>query len=284
MTDDCMGAMDSDAAQIPDAQALDAAETSAPDAVRSASKTSIASQTEELLTLLQGMATILVPALFILTFLVQPYRIPSASMENTLLVGDFLLVNKMVYAPPGPWRHLLPYHAVQRDAVIVFHYPLRPETHLVKRVIGLPQDRIRLVEGRVYVNEEPVVEPFVLNAPGEANLYRDDFPSLAYTDPGVDMRWWMRMHRDVQDGELVVPAGRYFVLGDNRRDSLDSRYWGFVPQANIVGEPFLVYFSLRSPSASELTGLPDDRLTHDHSLWTQTMHVARWNRIFHIIH
>ena len=243
-----------------------------------------ASQFEEFLALLQGMVTILVIALFILTFLAQPYRIPSASMEDTLLVGDFLLVNKMVYAPPGPWRHLLPYQPVQRDAVVVFHYPVHPETHLVKRVIGLPGDRIRLIGGQVYVDEAPAAEPFALNGTGDPGSFRDNFPSLAYTDPSMDMRWWMQMRQHVHNGELVVPADRYFVLGDNRNDSLDSRYWGFVPQSNIVGEPFLVYFSLRAPSASELTGLPDDRLTHEHSLWTQALRVARWDRIFHIIH
>jgi len=273
-----MEGMDGGAAPLMETQTPDPAEAVASDAVR------VQSQMEELLALLQGMATVVVIALFILTFLAQPYRIPSASMEDTLLVGDFLLVNKMVYAPPGPWRHLLPYRAVQRDDVIVFHYPVAPTTHLVKRVIGLPKDRIRMVAGRVYVNEVPMTEPFARNGPYAANLFRDDFPSLAYTDPGVDMRWWMQMRGDIHDGELVVPAGRYFVLGDNRQDSLDSRYWGFVPEANIVGEPFLVYFSLRAPSASELTGLPDDRLTHGHSLWAQTLHVARWDRIFHIIH
>ncbi len=270
--------MDGGAAPLAEVQVPGSAEPAAPDAVRAQS------QMEELLALFQGMATVVVIALFILTFLAQPYRIPSASMEDTLLVGDFLLVNKIVYAPAGPWRHLLPYRAVQRDDVIVFHYPVAPATHLVKRVIGLPQDRIRMVGGRVYLDEVPMAEPFARNGPYEANLFRDDFPSLAYTDPGVDMRWWMQMRGDIRDGDLVVPAGQYFVLGDNRQDSLDSRYWGFVPEANIVGEPFLVYFSLRAPSASELTGLPDDRLTHGHSLWAQTLRVARWDRIFHIIH
>jgi signal peptidase I len=279
MNSDAMDGMVNGAAPAPEMHPSEAEEQAAQEAALAQTR-----QIEEFLALLQGMATILVIALFILTFLAQPYRIPSASMEDTLLVGDFLLVNKMVYAPPGPWRSLLPYRSVQRDDVVVFHYPVAPATHLVKRVIGLPQDRIHLVEGRVYVNDDLALEPFARNAPSDPGSFRDNFPSLAYTDPGVDMRWWMEMRGDIRDGELVVPAGQYFVLGDNRKDSLDSRYWGFVPEANIVGEPFLVYFSLHSPAASELTGLPDDRLTHGHSLWTQTLHVARWDRIFHIIH
>ncbi len=237
----------------------------------------------EVLTMLQTTLTFLVGALFVLTFIVQPYRIPSGSMEETLRIGDFLLVNKAIFAPPGPWRHLLGYAPIQHDDIIVFHYPVDHSLHLVKRVIGVPGDRVRLHDGRVWVDGQPQREPFAVYIASYPNPYRDEFPTPDFTDPGVRMAWWAEMQRDVRHGELVVPAGQYFVLGDNRNDSLDSRYWGFVPRQNIVGEPFLVYFSLIVPGRSELTGQPGDRLAHEHSWWSTLAGSARWDRIFHVI-
>ena len=235
--------------------------------------------------MVQSMLTILVIALFILTFIAQPYRIPTASMEDTLLVGDFLLVNKALYAPPGVWSHLhlLPYRNIQHDDVIVFHYPVDPTTHLVKRVVALPKDRIRLIGGRVWVNDKLANEPFTIYVPSFPSAFRDDFPSKLYTDPGVNTQWWREMHQDVQQDVLTVPTNRYFVLGDNRNDSLDSRYWGFVPRQNIVGQPFLVYFSLRERALPEIDGLPEDRLAHGHNWWAQLTSMARWDRMFHVI-
>ncbi len=235
--------------------------------------------------MVQTMLTILVLALFILTFLSQPYRIPSASMEDTLMVGDFLLVNKAVYAPAGIWGrlHLLPYRNIQQDDVVVFHYPIDPMTYVVKRVIALPEDRIRLIDGRVWVNDRQMDEPFTIYTRSFPSAFRDNFPSHLYTDPGVNTRWWQEMHQDVQDGVLTIPANRYFVLGDNRNDSLDSRYWGFVPRQYIVGQPFLVYFSLRDPAQPGVNDLPDDRLTHGHNVWAQLTGIARWDRMFHVV-
>lgn len=232
----------------------------------------------------QALLTILVIALFILTFIAQPYRIPSESMEDTLLVGDFLLVNKAVYSPPGIWRFLMPYRDIDRDDVIVFHYPVDPSMHLVKRVIGIPTDRIRLQDGRVLVDDRPVPEPFAIYVPSSRSTFRDNFPSQLYTDPGVNTHWWVEMRHDVQNGELVIPAKMYFVMGDNRNDSLDSRYWGFVPRQNIVGQPFLVYFSLRGNGTSEMTGLPNDRLTLERNWWARLAGIARWDRMFHVVH
>ena len=237
----------------------------------------------EVLIMLQTTLTFLVDALFVLTFIVQPYRIPSGSMEDTLLIGDFLLVNKVVFANPGPWRHLLAYEPVQRDDIVVFHYPVDRSLHLVKRVIGIPGDRIRLHHGRVFVNEKQQNEPFALYISSYPSVFRDEFPTPNYTDPGVSTAWWSEMKLDVHDGELVIPKGEYFVLGDNRNDSLDSRYWGFVPRQNIVGEPFLVYFSLDLPGRSEMTGLPSDRLAHERAWWSDIAGWARWGRIFHVI-
>ncbi|HET9099888.1 MAG TPA: signal peptidase I [Acidobacteriaceae bacterium] len=237
----------------------------------------------EVLSLMQTTLTFLVCALFVLTFIAQPYRIPSRSMENTLLIGDFLLVNKVVFASPGPWRHLLPYQHVKEGDVVVFHYPMDHSLQLVKRVLGVPGARIRLHHGRVLLNGQLLPEPYALYIASYPSTFRDEFPTPVYTDPGVDTQWWMQMRSDVHDGELTVPAGEYFVLGDNRNDSLDSRYWGFVPRKNIVGQPFLVYFSVLTEGRSELTGMSSDRLAHEHSWWSNLVGAARWGRTFHII-
>ena len=208
-----------------------------------------------LLDTLRSLLTIIVIALFVLTFLVQPFRIPSESMERTLLVGDFLLVNKAVYGPAGGWRWLLPYEPVKRGDVIVFHFPLDPSDHVVKRVVGVPGDRVRLQNGVVCINGQKQSEPYAIFEGSYQDSFRDQFPARLYTDPGVDTQWWIRMRQAVQNGELVVPPGMYFVLGDNRNHSRDSRYWGFVPRANVVGLPVLIYFSLEEPSADQANTL-----------------------------
>jgi len=237
-----------------------------------------------LLDTFRSLLSIIVIALFVLTFVVQPFRIPSESMERTLLVGDFLLVNKAVYGPPGAWHWLLPYEQVSHGDVIVFHFPLDPSDHVVKRVVGVPGDRIRLQNGVVCINGKKQTEPFAIFEGAYQDNFRDQFPAKLYTDPGVDTHWWMQMRHDVQNGELVVPPGKYFVLGDNRNHSRDSRYWGFVPRANVVGLPFFIYFSLHQPSATDANTLPDDRLGHEKSSLDTVMDFARWSRTFKVIH
>jgi signal peptidase I len=208
----------------------------------------------------QSLLYILVVALFIMTFTAQPFRIPSASMEPTLLVGDFLLVNKEVST--GGFPALA---TIQRGDLIVFHYPVDPAKHLVKRIVGLPGDRLRLRDGRVLIDGNALSEPYAAYLPSAADSYRDDFPRLDRADPAVDSRWWVQMHSLVSNGELTIPPDSYFVLGDNRNNSEDSRYWGLVPRAAIVGKPFLVYFSMKEPAVS-LTNL------------------ARWERTLRIVH
>jgi signal peptidase I len=237
----------------------------------------------EVLLMVQTTLTFLVGALFVLTFIAQPYRIPSASMENTLLVGDFLLVNKAIFAAPGPWRHLLAYEAVQRDSIIVFHDPVDTSLQLVKRVVARPGDRLQLRQGVLYVNEKRQREPFAIYQQSFPSPFSQEFPPNAYTDPGVSIRWWRELQRDTQNGELDVPPHRYFVLGDNRNDSLDSRFWGFVPRQNIVGQPFLVYFSIVSPDPEELALPQNGKLGDGRSWWSTLAGTARWNRIFHVI-
>jgi signal peptidase I len=236
-----------------------------------------------LLEMARSLTCVVVIAVFILTFIVQPFRIPSESMEHTLLVGDFLLVNKTAYAPAGTWGWLLPYHRLRRGDIIVFHFPIDPSLHVVKRVIGLPGDHVRLENGQVWVNGVQIPEPYATFEPAYADEFRDNFPTQLYTDPGVNPQWWMEMRRDVRSGDLVVPDGDYFVLGDNRNFSSDSRYWGYVTHDHIVGRPLLIYFSLREPSATDVAEVPDDRLGQKSSPLSRIEGFARWNRFLRIV-
>jgi signal peptidase I len=235
----------------------------------------------------QSLLNIIIVALFIITFTVQPFRIPSASMEPTLLVGDFLLVNKQVGPEVRP-RIFPPTSEIHRGDLVVFHYPVDSSLHLVKRVVGLPGDHLRLRDGHLYIDGQAIREPYAMFRPSAPDSYRDDFPRMVSADPGVDSRWWIEMHSLVSQGELTVPADKYFVLGDNRNDSEDSRYWGFVPRDAIVGKPFLVYFSLNDsgtaagqPSAAALAG---GDVAHRDGPADSLVNFARWDRALHIVY
>lgn len=225
-----------------------------------------------------------VVALFLLTFVLQPFLIPSESMEHTLLVGDFLLVDKQIFAPAsrGPLGWMMPYREVSRGDIVVFHHA--DPKYLVKRVVGIPGDHIRIEGGRVLVNGSPLDEPYASFEPAAPNPFRDNFPARTYTDPNIDPLWWRELQSLTRQGELVVPAGQYFMLGDNRNHSKDSRFWGLVPREAIVARPLVIYFSLRRPSTTDVEQAADDRLGHDAELATRLRGFARWRRIFHVIH
>ena len=236
----------------------------------------------------QSLVNIIVVALFIITFTVQPFRIPSASMEPTLLVGDFLLVNKQVGPEVEP--HIYPPTSViHRGDLIVFHYPVDAALHLVKRVVGLPGDHVRLHDGHAYIDGRALSEPYAVFRPSVTDSYRDEFPRLVSAAPGVDSRWWIEMHSPslVSNGELTVPPDSYFVLGDNRNDSEDSRYWGFVPRGAIVGKPFMVYFSLNDsgaePGQASAAALSDSGAAHHAGPAESLAGFARWDRALHIL-
>jgi signal peptidase I len=219
---------------------------------------------------IQSLLYLIIIALFLFTFTVQPIRIPSSSMEPTLLVGDFLLLDRQ--AVSSDHNFFLPPTGVERGDVVVFHDPVEdPNIHLVKRVIGLPGDRIHLHGNRVFVNGQPLKEPYAVYKPSLADGYRDDFPNLSTMDARVEPAWWIRLRNLVHEGEITVPQGDYFVLGDNRNESADSRYWGFVPRSYIVGEPIVVYLSVREDA---------DKNTNPSS----HKPFARWERTFHIVH
>ena len=182
--------------------------------------------------------------------------------------------------------------------MIVFHYPIDPSIHLVKRVIGMPGDHLRLRDGHVFIDGRVIDEPYAVYRPGPADNYRDNFPRLANPDPDVSSNWWIEMKSLVNHGELTVPPYSFFVLGDNRNDSEDSRYWGFVPASAIVGKPLLVYFSLNQASKdedSEDDSAAETPPTPHVSAWPRkkargsaifsgVLNFARWDRTLRVIH
>src|SRR5580765_1801944 len=209
----------------------------------------------DLISSMQSLMGTVVIAIFVITFIVQAFQIPSESMENTLLVGDYLLVNKLCYGGTGLGDHLMPYQKIARRDIIVFHYPVDPQQHFVKRVIGLPGDRLRMVNKKVFINGKPMDEPYVRFLEPANNLYRDDFPRTDIPAANMEGSWWLQMRKLVEDGELIVPQGHYFVMGDNRDDSQDSRYWGFVPQGNIIRRPLVIYWSVKDWDQNPQTSL-----------------------------
>jgi signal peptidase I len=231
----------------------------------------------------QSLAGTVVIAVFVITFIVQAFQIPSESMENTLLIGDYLLVDKIHFARGGAWGKLLPYSDIRRGEIVVFRYPVHPAQHFVKRVIGLPGDHIRLVNKQLWVNGKPIGEKYVIFRSPVRDHYRDDFPDLNSLSANVEARWWLQMRTLVQGHELVVPPDRYFVLGDNRDESLDSRYWGLVPRQNIIGRPLLIYWSFRNPESYPGPRDEDGRLTRLAYMITHLMQETRWDRTFRVV-
>jgi signal peptidase I len=232
---------------------------------------------------LQSVAGTIVIAVFVVSFLVQAFTIPSESMEKTLLIGDYLLVDKFCYGGANGWNRLLPYRNIKRGDVIVFHYPINPAQDFVKRVVAIPGDRVRLIHKRVYVNGASVQEPYAYLT-DLRNAYLDDFPRTESPIYGVDAKWWKEMPKLVEGHQLIIPEGHYFVLGDNRDDSQDSRFWGFVPRENIIGRPLLIYWSAGN-SNNDLPRSPTvgDRLFHLAYAITHIVQITRWERTFRLV-
>lgn len=227
-------------------------------------------------------ATSILFLLFGTTTLVQAYVVPTASMETTVMTGDHLFVDKLAYAPSAPdWaKHLLPYAEVQRGNVIVFRYPRNLKETYVKRAIGVPGDRIHIRDKQVYVNGQALAEPYKRLLDTAQQAYLDNFPEGPH---GFIYERGQEMVRDhVHDGELVVPPGMYFALGDNRDNSEDSRFWGLVPKANIIGRPVIVFWSYDAPTEHWV----DPNYTFDHAqdLALHFFSKTRWDRTLHLIH
>jgi signal peptidase I len=232
----------------------------------------------------QSLLVTVVIAVFVITFIVQAFQIPSESMENTLLIGDYLLVDKFRYGRGSAWDWIMPYRQVKRGDVIVFRYPVNPTQHFVKRVIGVPGDHVRLIDRRVYINGTPLQESYVRYTSQAHDVFRDEFPRLNVPVAGLEGAWWLQMQKLVEDGQLIVPEGYYFVLGDNRDESLDSRYWGFVPRENVIGRPLLIYWSVRDVE-EEMPVAPTagDKLFHFAYSATHLFQITRWDRTFRLV-
>ena len=237
-----------------------------------------------------SICSVLVIGLFVITFIFQNFEIPSSSMEKTLLIGDHVLVDRITLAPPTHWAPFVHYRNVQHGDIIVFFKP-EEKLYLVKRVVGIPGDRIHLEHGIVYRNGVALKEPYAAmptlgdvsdDSDQSYNPYRDDFPAVEPAMSGnVTATWSVDLPRYIQNGELVVPPGQYFAMGDSRLVSLDSRYWGFVPRENILGRPLFVYWSFKTPAdQGEKTGMAD-RLAFMGHIVLHFFDQTRWNRTLH---
>ncbi|MBZ2184761.1 MAG: signal peptidase I [Bryobacter sp.] len=238
-------------------------------------------------TIAEWTVTILL-LLFATTSLVQAFVIPTGSMEDTLLIGDHLLVDKLTYSPKGPLsKFLLPYQDVQRGDIIVFRYPEDIRQTFVKRAIGVPGDRIRVVNKQLMLNGKPVQEPYKYHKTDYFDSYRDNFPSEPNMRvyPGAEEMLNKHVRRYSANGEeiseVVVPPNSIFAMGDNRDSSLDSRYWGFVSRENIIGKPLIIYWSYES-STDRLAGSPINP-EHLQDLALNFFSKTRWSRTFQLI-
>jgi len=250
-----------------------------------------------------SICSVLVVGLFILNFLAQNYLIPSGSMENTLLVGDHPVVDRITLSPPASWMPLVRYREPRRGDIVVFFKPVyqpgidatdadgTPQyTQLVKRLIGVPGDHIHLRGGVVYVNgvAQPQPKDSMKDAGSSIDrVFLDEFPAIppAQAPSGAATQSWdVEEPGHVVNGDLVVPPGMYFMMGDNRHNSLDSRYWGFVPRANIIGRPLFNYWSFKAADGQlEQTGFGHKLAWIGHVL-VHFFPDTRWKRTFHVVH
>jgi signal peptidase I len=234
---------------------------------------------------LESLLVTVILALFGTSFVVQAFKIPSASMETTLLIGDHLLVNKFIFGGHGAWyEKILPYRAIKRGDIIVFKYPFLDHPHYVKRVIGLPGDHLKLVDQQVFINGQALDEPYVVHDPSVPyDPFNYSFPPLRdqMIPLNVINEWRPELRKYVEGDEMVVPLGKYFAMGDNRDHSQDSRYWGFVDRDAIMGHPFLIYWSVDTTYAGDTTFW--QRLA---GIFDTLIHLparTRWKRMFHTV-
>ncbi len=197
----------------------------------------------------ESLVVTVILALFGISFVVQAFQIPTGSMKNTLFIGDHLLVNKFAFGSRRGWTVPgLAYRDIARGDIVVFHYPIDPTQYFVKRVVGLPGDRIRIRSRVVYVNGKELEETYVRHSYLGQVRAGDDFPpEFPELERGMRAEWSEELPQNINGGELVVPPGNYFVMGDNREESLDSRFWGFVPQELVSGRPLIIYASFDHP-------------------------------------
>ena len=208
-------------------------------------------------------------ALFVRTWVVQAFKIPTGSMENNLLIGDHLLVNKFVFGPTplAIGRKVLPVRPIRRGDIVVFKYPDEPDRDFIKRVIGLPGETIELRNKKVHVNGQPLEEPYVHFLTPPSTEYQEVTSS--------DLR--------ERFGPVTVPPDQYFVMGDNRDNSQDSRYWGFLPRHYVKGKALLIYWSYESGREDYLDEGLVATLKRLGSVVTHFFTRTRWERLFNQI-
>jgi signal peptidase I len=220
---------------------------------------------------LESIIIAVILALFIRTFVVQAFKIPTGSMENNLLIGDHLLVNKFVLGPTR-WpieRTLLPIGTIRRRDVLVFKYPEEPDRDFIKRVIGLPGETLEVREKKVYINGSPLDEPYA-----------------HYLTPAADESQYHEVTSfDVREryGPVTVPPNQYFMMGDNRDNSQDSRYWGFLPRENIKGRALIIYWSYEADKQDYQEEGAGATIRGLASVFTHFFTRTRWDRMFHQI-
>src|SRR6188472_615234 len=207
-------------------------------------------------------------ALFVRTWVVQAFKIPTGSMENNLLIGDHLLVNKFVFGPTASSldRTLLPVRDIHRGDVIVFKYPDEPERDFIKRVIGLPGNTVELRAKKVYINGQPLDEPYV-----------------HFLTPASDGSEVTSMDVRERYGPVTVPADQYFVMGDNRDNSQDSRYWGFLPRDYVKGRALIIYWSYEAEREDYEDAGAADTVRSLGSVFAHFFTKTRWDRMLHQI-
>ena len=231
---------------------------------------------------LLSLTTTIVIAIFVITFVVQAFQIPSESMEKTLLIGDYLLVDKAHYASDRWFGWLLPYRRIEHQDIVVFRYPVNPQQHFVKRVVGVPGDHVRLIDKHVYVNGVRQADEYATFNWGQRDRFRDNFPNGGFYVDRIASKWFIQAQKLMDDGQLIIPEGYYFVLGDNRDDSYDSRYWGLVPADNIVGRPLIIYWSMDQAPPSVIEDSASGKLSTLAYSAVQSFKGLRWKRMFRI--
>jgi signal peptidase I len=237
---------------------------------------------------IESLLVTVVLALFGTTFIVQAFKIPSQSMEPTLLVGDHLLVNKFIFGGRGHWYdRALPYREIRRGDIIVFKFPYQDHPHYVKRVIGTPGDHVKIVDQLVYVNGKRLNEPYVARDPSAPyDPFGDNFPprSQQFLQANMQPEWADQILSHVHDGEIVVPPDKYFAMGDNRDHSWDSRYWGFVDRDAIMGRPVVIYWSVQGPRDDEADRSLNGWLLNFLDTVLHLPSRTRWSRMLHQVH
>src|SRR6202008_418579 len=242
-------------------------------------------QSETTVEFLASLAAVLVTGLFIITFVLQAFEIPSSSMEDTLLIGDHVFVNREQFAPKTRWMPVVAYPAIKRGATVVFLSPAEPGLYVVKRIIGVPGDRIPLIDGAVYRNGEKLTEPYVMHkGPVFYDPYRDNFPAVPPSEAyNVSPEWQLLMRTHVEGGDIVVPKDSYFGMGDNPDVSLDSRYWGFIPKENVIGRPMFIYWSFNTPADQYRRTDFSERIGFLTHVVFHFFDETRWRRTFRVV-